>query len=66
MRAAAVISAAVIAVGFHLAVSATLSVSTSWIALGVLAIATVAALGVMAGERPAVRLDGTARYSLPE
>lgn len=66
MRAAAVISAAVIAVGLYLAVSATLSVSTSWIALGVLAIATTAALGVMASERPAVRLDGSASYSLPE
>ena len=66
MRAAAVISAAVIAVGLYLAVSAMLSVSTSWIALGVLAIAAAAAVGVMASERPAVPLDGSAGYSLPE
>ena len=52
MRAAAVISAAVIAVGVYLAVAATLSVSTSWIAFGVLAIAILSAIGVMATERP--------------
>jgi len=52
MRAAAVISAAVIAVGVYLAVAATLSISTSWMALGVLAIAIVSAIGIMATERP--------------
>ena len=51
MRSAAVISAAVIAVGVYLAVAATLSVSTSWMALGVLAIAIVSAIGIMATER---------------
>ena len=53
MRAAAIVSAAVVAVGVYLAVSAMLSASTSWMALGVLVIAIVAALSVMAGERPA-------------
>ena len=51
MRAAAVISIAVIATGVYLAVAATLSVSTSWMALGVLAIAIASAVGIMATER---------------
>jgi uncharacterized SAM-binding protein YcdF (DUF218 family) len=55
MRAAAVISAAVIAVGLYLAVAATLSISISWIALGVLAIAVVSAMGVMATEGSSAR-----------
>jgi hypothetical protein len=50
MRAAAVIAAAVIAVGLYLAVAATLAISISWIALGILAIAVVSAMGVMATE----------------
>jgi hypothetical protein len=50
MRAAAVTSAAVIAVGVYLAVASTLSLSTGWIALGVLAIAIASAMGVMATE----------------
>ena len=50
MRAAAITSAAVIAAGVYLAVAATLSISISWIALGILAIAIVAAMGVMATE----------------
>ncbi|HYI68014.1 MAG TPA: hypothetical protein VEW95_13925 [Candidatus Limnocylindrales bacterium] len=61
MRAAAIVSGAVIAVGVYLAVAAMLSVSTSWMALGVLVIAIVAALGVMASERPAsMHRDGVA------
>lgn len=55
MRAAAVISAAVIAVGLYLAVAATLSISIPWIALGVLAIAVVSAMGVMATEGSSAR-----------
>jgi len=55
MRAAAVISVALIAVGVYVAVASMLSVSTSWMALGILAIAILAALGVMASERPSAR-----------
>ena len=55
MRAAAVTSAAVIAVGLYLAVAATLSISISWIALGILAIAVVSAMGVMATEGSSAR-----------
>jgi hypothetical protein len=55
MRAATVISAAVIADGIYLAIAATLSISTSWIALGILAIAIVSAVGVMATEGPSAR-----------
>ena len=60
MRAAAVISAAVIAAGAYLAIAATLSVSTSWTSLGLLAIAVVAALSVMAadGHTPVRSADG--------
>ena len=66
MRAAAVTSAALISVGVYLAVGATLSVTTSWIALGILAIAIVAALAVMANERPSARSTDPATYALPE
>ena len=55
MRTAAVTSAAVIAVGLYLALAATLSISTGWIALGVLAIAIVSAMGVMATEGSSAR-----------
>ena len=55
MRAAAVISVALIAVGVYLAVASMLSVSTSWMALGILAIAVVSAVGIMATERPSMR-----------
>jgi hypothetical protein len=50
MRAAAVFSAAVIAVGVYLAVAATLAISTSWFALGIIAIAVFSAMGAMATE----------------
>ena len=55
MRAAAVLSAAVIAIGTYLAIASTLDISTSWIAIGTLAIAIVAAVGIMATQRPAGR-----------
>jgi hypothetical protein len=55
MRAAAVFSAALIAAGLYLAMTAALSISTSWTALGSLVIALVAALGVMATGRPSAR-----------
>jgi hypothetical protein len=47
MRAAALVSAAIIASGVYLAVAAALAISTTWIALGVLSIAVMGALGVM-------------------
>ena len=55
MRVAAILSAAVIAIGTHLAIASTLRFSTSWIALGILAIAILAAVAVMVTERPATR-----------
>jgi len=55
MRAAAYISAAVIMIGLYLAIASTLSFSTSWIAIGTLAIAIVAAIAVMTAERTAER-----------
>ncbi|MEA2652005.1 MAG: hypothetical protein QOI85_1726 [Chloroflexota bacterium] len=50
MRAAAVVSAAMVALGAYLAVAATLSISPSWIAFGILAIATVSAMAVVLPE----------------
>ena len=55
MRAAAYLSAAVIVIGTYLAIASTFSFSTSWIALGILAIAILVAAAVMATERPAER-----------
>ena len=55
MRTAAVTSAAIVAIGLYLAVAATLSISISWIALGILAIAVVSAMGVMANEGSSAR-----------
>jgi len=50
MRAAAYLSAAVIAIGTYLAIASTLTFSTSWIAIGILAIAVLAAVAVMTTE----------------
>ena len=55
MRTAAVTSAAIVAIGLYLAIAATLSISISWIALGILAIAVVSAMGAMAGEGSSAR-----------
>ena len=66
MRAAAFIAAATIAAGIYLAVAATLAVPTSWIALGILAIAVAAALGVMVTERPAAPSDPSAGSPVAE
>ncbi len=52
MRAAAFTSAAVIAIGVLLAIATTLAIPISWTALGMLAIAVGAAMGVMATEEP--------------
>ena len=54
MRTAAVTSAAIVAIGLYLAVAATLSISISWIALGILAIAVVSAMAVMTTEGSSV------------
>jgi hypothetical protein len=66
MRAAAFIPAGIIAAGIYLALAATLTIPTSWIALGILAIAVVAAIGVMVSERPTARPAGSASYPIPE
>jgi hypothetical protein len=66
MRAAAFIPAGIIAAGIYLAVAATLTLPTSWIAIGSLAIAVAAALGVMVSERPTARPTGSASYPIAE
>jgi hypothetical protein len=53
MRAAAFVAVALIAVGLYLALAATLGFTPTWIALGMLAIAATAGVGlVMAGAPP--------------
>ncbi len=52
MRAAAIISASVVAIGSYLALASTVNLSMSWIGLGILAIAVVAAFAVIATEGP--------------
>jgi hypothetical protein len=50
MQAAALFSAAVISSGIYLAIASMAGFSTSWIALGVLAIAVLASVAIMAGD----------------
>ena len=52
MQAAAVLAGAVIVAGVYLAIAATLGFSTSWIALGILAIAVAASIGMMTAGSP--------------
>ena len=52
MQAAAVLAGAVIAAGVYLAIAATLGFSTTWIALGILAIAVGASVGMMTAGAP--------------
>jgi hypothetical protein len=52
MRAAAIIAGAVIVSGLYLAIAATVGVSSTWMALGILAIAVVAAIGMVASPAP--------------
>ena len=50
MRAAAFLAAAIIAAGIYLAIASVLNLSPSWMGIGTLVIALLAAIGVMAGE----------------
>ncbi|HEX7195963.1 MAG TPA: hypothetical protein VF364_03910 [Candidatus Limnocylindria bacterium] len=52
MQSAAVLSAAVIASGIYLAIASMIGFSTSWIALGILAIAVLASVAMMAANGP--------------
>ncbi len=52
MQSAAVLSAAVIASGIYLAIASMFGFSTSWIALGILAIAVLASVAMMAANGP--------------
>jgi hypothetical protein len=49
MRAAAHIAATMIAIGLYLAVAAVASFTPTWIGLGILGIASVAAVSLVAG-----------------
>ncbi len=50
MRAAAILSAAIIAIGAYLMIAAALAFSTTLIALGVLAIAVTSAISIVNAE----------------
>lgn len=50
MQAAALFSAAVVSSGIYLAIASMLGLSTSWIALGILAIAVLASVAMMAAD----------------
>lgn len=55
MRAAAILSIAIIAIGAYLMIAAALALSLTWIALGVLAIAVTSAIAIVsAGPRSAL------------
>ena len=50
MRAAALLSVAIVAIGAYLMIAAALALSATWIALGVLAIAVVSAIAMVSAE----------------
>jgi multisubunit Na+/H+ antiporter MnhC subunit len=52
MGAAAIFSASVVSIGSYLAIASMVNLSMSWIGLGILAIAVVAAVAVIASEGP--------------
>ncbi len=52
MRAAAILSVCVVSIGSYLAIASMVNLSMSWIGLGILAIAVVAAVAVIASESP--------------
>lgn len=52
MRAAALSAGAIISIGIYLAIASMIGLSASWIAIGLLAIAVLTAIAVMAGGRP--------------
>jgi hypothetical protein len=61
MRAAAVLAVTVIVLGLYLALAAGLAMSASWIGIGMLAIAALGAVGVMASSRPSRAASRLAR-----
>ena len=54
MRAAALLPVAIIAIGAYLMLAATLALSLTWIALGVLAIAVTSAIAIVSAETRSV------------
>ena len=57
MRAAAYLSASIIAIGLYLLIAAAAGMSATWIVLGVIAIASTMAIGLTtstAARRPAI------------
>ena len=50
MRAAAILSMAIIAIGAYLMIAAAFALSLTWIALGVLAIAVASAIAIVSAE----------------
>jgi hypothetical protein len=57
MRAAAYLSASIIAVGIYLLIAAATAMAATWVVLGVVAIASTMAIGLMtstSARRPAI------------
>jgi hypothetical protein len=52
MYAAAVLSASIVAIGVYLAVASAIGIATAWIGIGILGIAVVASVGLVATGRP--------------
>ena len=50
MRAAAILSVAIIAIGAYLMIASAVSLSPTWIAVGMLAIAVTSAIAVVSAE----------------
>jgi hypothetical protein len=50
MRAAALLSVAIIAIGAYLMIAAALALSATWIAIGALAIAVTVAIAIVSAE----------------
>jgi len=50
MRAAALLSVAIIAIGAYLMIAAALALSPTWIVLGMLAIAVTSAIAIVSAE----------------
>lgn len=52
MHAAAVLSASIVAIGLYLAIASTIGITTAWIGIGILGIAVLASVSLVAAGRP--------------
>jgi hypothetical protein len=52
LYAAAVLSASIVAIGLYLVIASTLGITTAWIGIGILGIAVLASVSLVAIGRP--------------